>query len=271
MRTSPFYHNLEYKRFAVANAAPPNPWFETRPSDLERSRRLAEVLLARTDVRKVAIAVPESGGDRGLARGVALAVKSMDLKESVLLTYSPGRRDYAPEVRKFRESGARAIVLTGPAGECGEWLIALRAANLDPLVLSSSEIDPSGLHERARRAGEGAIYVGDHWQPRPALEAEIARAADSTGFAAREDFAFGYLIGRNLVRLVLEGNITPARLTDALSRQAPQLLLGSTSVTSSPLDKGQRPLEVSLPLYVIRSGISERLPWGAAAPNKSPR
>jgi hypothetical protein len=228
----------------------------TRPSHVERARRLGEVLLQKTEVRKVAIALPSDGGDLDLARGVASAAKILG-REVIPLVYEPGRRDYAPEVRDFRDSGAQALVLTGSAEESAEWLLAIRSARLAPLVLATSEINPRGLHDRVRAAAENAIYVGDEWQPLGTLRVEVAAAADSAGFAGRSDFAQGYLIGRNLVRLILEGNFTSARMTKALARQSPRLpRIAVSFVANSPLDSERRPLEVQVPLHQIRNGVA---------------
>jgi hypothetical protein len=186
--------------------------FVSRPSPCDQARSLAQVLVPRPELQKVAIAVPESGGSFGLATCFASAMRAIG-REFVELRYEPGRRDFSPEVRRFRESGAQALLLAGPAEESEEWLLALRKAKLAPVVLSHRGIAPEGLHEQAKSAAEGAYFVGNEWTPaKDDDERAVTEAAQRISSEDSPDFRRGYRLGRTLARTIVDGAFTPSRL-----------------------------------------------------------
>ncbi len=242
------------------------PVMQMRPPGTERGRRLAEVVRSRPEIRRVAIAIPEDGGDLPLATGFAAALRALG-REVVVLEYAPGRRSYAAEATRFAESGAQAILLAGPGEESGEWLASLSSRKLKPLVLGSSELDPAGYHPTTHARIEGAIFVGDDWLDRPGeLERRFAvmdpgpdRISDGPGADYRRGYRTGWLVSRS----VLEGGYTPSSLARALERHSlkvptdTRLLFPVRTSGTAPLTK---PEEVVVPLYTVKNGEAVPLP-----------
>jgi hypothetical protein len=229
--------------------------FLVRPTPTERARRLAEMIARRPEIRRVAVALPGSGGDMILASSFLGAMRGLG-REAELLIYEPGRRDYAPEAARFVATGAQAILLAGPGEESAEWLGALMARKAKPLVLGTTELDPAGFHAGQRGRLEGAILAGEDWDDRnPGLVERLGRTAGD----AADDPAFrrGYRLGWVLARAVVEGAYTPSSLRLALEqRSLPRTMATFTSVLVGIDQTGATvPTELVLPLFTIKNGV----------------
>ena len=266
-----FSAHLEYKWVPPSND--PQPARQRtmvpvlmRPPGTECGRRLAEVLMARAETRRIGIAVPDVGRDTPLVLGFTSAARALG-RECVFLEYASGRRDYGPEVERFVESGAQALVLAGAAEESGEWLSALAARRLRPLVLGSSELSPDGFHAAVRRHLEGAVFVGRDWSDRRGvvfdrlskMVPDPEQAAPGQGSEYRRGYRLGWLLSRTIV----EGAITPTRLAEEIARRS--LRIGSfgslvVPVRSSNGTTPVRPEEVVVPLYMVKNGEAVPLP-----------
>jgi hypothetical protein len=229
---------------------------------IERARRLLGAI-ASTSAETVAVAAPELGADIALARAVENArIRNRSGREItfVRFLYAPGRRNYGPEARRFKETGADAIVLCGQTEESTEWVLALSAARLRPQVFGASGLDPRGFHETARRALEGAVYVGSEWSAVGSLRArlESARAAAARP-ADDKEFDRGFLTGASLARRIVVGNCTPGLLADALTDESPEdfgMVLRMLNPGDVPADPGPPTAEV--PLFLVRNGAGVR-------------
>ncbi len=232
--------------------------FVLRPPGTERARRLGEVLLARRPTGDVAIAVPEEGGDQALVRGFEFAAAALGRRVH-LLRYAPGRRDFAPEARRFTETGAVALLLAGPAEESSEWLVALARAGQRPLLLGSSELEPAGFHPAARAGLEGACFVGDDWESRSAAYARSAGAGAEVPESRR-----GHRAGWLLACAVKGGAFTPASLALALRERSLSVRSADPWEPSyiARLEDGPRgaPGDLAVPLFEVRSGEAVPLP-----------
>jgi len=256
---------LDYTQQSAVNSQRPLrpsalPPLQMRPPGTERGRRLAEVLRSRADVRRVAIALPEDGGDLPLVTGFAAALRAVG-REIVVLEYAPGRRAFTAEAMRFAESGAQAILLAGPGEESGEWLAALAARNSRPLVLGSNELEPSGLHPSARTRLEGAVFVGDDWvDQRGELERRFRQmdpGPDRISGGRGADYRRGYRAGWLLARSISEGAFTASSLALVLARHSLEVPTNSRllfPVRSSGTAFVTKPEEVVVPLYTVKNG-----------------
>jgi hypothetical protein len=203
------------------------------------------------------VAVPASGGDFALARCFTLALTAIG-RESVEIVYEPGRRDFSREAQRFRETNAQAILLAGPAEESEEWLLALRKARLAPLVLGTRELDPNGMHDIARSAAEGAIFVDSEWEfVRADDEQAAAGAAERDAFSGSADHRRGFRLGRILARTIMDGAFTSSRLHRELGWRS-RVEGNQTPPWLAADDARDR-----LALYLIRNGRSERIAAGS--------
>jgi hypothetical protein len=228
--------------------------FIARPSPCDQARALARAVAARTEVGTIAIALPSSRGSYGLAKCFQSAIQAIGRKV-VEIEYEPGRRDFTPEARRFRDANAQAILLAGPAEESQEWLIALRKARLTPLVLGTSELDPSGMHDQARSAAEQVTYVGSEWEfVRADEERRALAAAEQDGFGGSADYRRGFRLGQILARTVVDGAFTPSRLY--LELESKSRIEGEPSPARLAGDDARD----RLPLFVIRNGASTSAP-----------
>lgn len=266
LRPGPLEPDLSYRgSFALDGAAAllAQRSFLARPHAQERGRRLAQAFLARPGAGTVAIAIPDHGGDTGLADAFE-GVLRLAGRGCVRLEYAAGRRDFAPEVRGFVASGASHLLLAGPAEESAEWIAALARAKLTPSLLGSAELDPAGFHAGTRARLEGARFVGEDWEDRDAPRlARMAAAAESMGVAEGSDFRRGYRVGFSVARAVVEGAFTPRTLSLALRLHclpfgldhflAPAILLGPGDV------RARLPGDVAVPLYEVKGGEARRL------------
>ncbi len=241
------------------------PWhydaiFVVRPPGIERGRRLAQVVAVRPELKVVAIALPAAGGDLELARGFAGGMHALGRTVHVL-SYEPGRRDFAPEAKRFVATGAKAILLAGPAGESSEWLAALSKFRARPLVLGSSELSPEGFHPQDRARLEGAIFVDEEWEDRDSTFARrVAQAVDQSEGVDGADVRRGFRMGFMLARAVLSGAWTPSAL--AREMQARSIPVGPGPATH-PIVKfdessAQPTWSVELPLKQVLDGRTVR-------------
>jgi hypothetical protein len=261
----PFSDRLAYLQApSVAGASVPalvlqgRP-FVLRPTAVERGRRLAQALSGRDEVRVVAVALPEAGGDFDMAAGFVAAMRATK-REVKVLTYAPGRRDYQPEARRFAATGAQAILFAGPSEESAEWLTALTRLRQSPLVLGTSELDPAGHHASVRSRLESAIYVGDDWSDRDVdLVGRMTFAGDSLGIAEDPEFRRGFRFGWMMARAVIEGAWTPASLRIALEQRSLPSFLGQSSLSpvTSRAMATTIPTDVVVPLFIVRKGVVE--------------
>jgi ABC-type branched-subunit amino acid transport system substrate-binding protein len=233
-----------------------------RPPDFERARRLALALRGNQAVHKVAIAIPESGFGLGFASCFEHACRALRLPV-VQLDYASGVRNYAVEAARFDSSGAEAILLAGPGAESAEWLLALAKHGRRPLVLGDLELDPSGFHEHARAALEGAIVVGEDWSGWPTSARALRAAADSAGFAGSEDFARAFALGQVLGMEVAAGAFTPTSLLGALQRDSLPHIYGASDWNwLGARLPGPSAVMREVPLWIVRKGRLE--PWAAS-------
>jgi len=236
------------------------PLVRLRPPGIERGRRLAEFIRSRPDIKKVAIAVPATGGDRTLAVGFGAAFQTIG-RELVVLEYEGGRRDYAAEARRFVDSGAGAILFTGPGEESGEWLLALDRLRSRPLVLGTEdELHPQGFHPPLRSKVEGAVLVGSDWEERSGPLAEVRTGEELT--TPGPDYRRGYRAGWMYARAVLDGNFTPSSLARAFARRSftfdPSGAIVTPIVAMPPA--GGKPVEIAVPMWIVRDGGTKALP-----------
>jgi ABC-type branched-subunit amino acid transport system substrate-binding protein len=252
-----FSSNLKLQRMSGSDTdTETTTAFVVRPSSCDQARALAQIVLSRTNLTKVAIAMPSSGGDYGLARCFSSAMRGIG-RESVDIMYEPGRRDFSREVQRFREAKAQAILLAGPAEESEEWLAALRKARLTPVVLGTRDLDPNGMHEATRAAAEGAIYVGDEWEfVRADEERRAVAAAERDSFVGSDDYRRGFRLGQNLARTIMDGAFTPSRLFRELRS------ISRSEGTQTPPRLAGDDARDRLPVYVIRNGKPERMAAG---------
>jgi hypothetical protein len=231
--------------------------FQLRPSSAERARRLGEWIGTQPEIKQVAIAIPEQGGDLVLAAAFLNAAESLGRKVEIL-AYEPGRRNYAPEAERFLATRAQAILLAGPGEESGEWLTALAAKKAKPIVLGTRELDPAGFHERIRPLLEGAVFTGVDWEDR---NADLVARMRSTNAEAGPDFRRGFRFGWVVARAVIEGAYTPTSLRLALEERSHPRPLGQFSrhVIGITRTGESRPTEVILPLYMVRNRVPVRL------------
>ena len=252
-----FMPNLSFMAVSGASAQEDLPPFVVRPSPCDQARALAQVVLARGNLSRVAILVPSAGGAYDLARCFELALSAIK-REVVEIEYEPGRRDFSPEVRRLRDANVQAVLLAGPAEESEEWLVAMRKARLAIVVFGTDDLDPNGMHDFARSAAEGVIFAASEWEFVRADDIRRAlRAAERDSFAESQDYSRGYRLGRNLARTIMDGAFTPSRLHRELSWKA-----RSEGTRTPPRLAGDDALD-RLPLYVIRNGKSERVAAGA--------
>ena len=249
-------------RYTAKVPAPRTPWltraFTVRPPGTERARRLGEVLRARVPQGDLAVALPRDGGDRSLVRGLEV-VSHLLGRRLHLLVYEPGRRDYAPEARRFVESGAKALVLAGPAEESAEWALALGRARVKTLLLGPAELDPAGFHPAAKTAIEGAVFVADEWEERDSTLTPGASASAEEGESRQRGFRLGYRIGRE----VRSGAYTPASLTLALAAQSLPVHRPDPwdplALSAAPDGATGKPSLAIVPLSEVRKGEAVRL------------
>jgi hypothetical protein len=233
--------------------------FQLRATAVERARRLAETLISRDTIKKVAIVVPEHGADFVLGASFISAVRVMR-REFEVITYPPGRRDYGAEAERFIASGADAILFTGPGEESGEWLAALARRKVRPLILGTEELQPAGFHPATRALLEGTIFVGSDWEDRsPDVLDHLERRGEiafDPGF--RRGFRFGWLVGRS----ILEGAYTPTSLRVALESYAHVRQGGQFSRVLVGVERPApaKPEEIVVPLYTVKNGEAVPLP-----------
>ena len=236
--------------------------FLLRPPDFERARCLVDVIRSRPAIRKVAIAVSESGAGYGLAACLAKACQDYGIAIE-RLDYAAGRRDYAPEVARFATSSADALVLAGPGEESAEWLVALGRRKLHPLVLGDRELDPAGFHPAAQAALDGAVLVDDEWIDDAGSDRATQRAAaDSLGFEGSADFARGYAFGRLLALELMHGAYTPSRLLVELDSASLPDMYGASDwhyLGARWAVPGGAVIQRHIPLLTVRKGALEAL------------
>jgi hypothetical protein len=230
-----------------------------RPPDFERARRLALALRGRPEIRRVAVAVSESGDGFGFASCIEQACRALDLPVDQL-DYTSGIRNYAAEADRFAATQAGALVLTGSDPESAEWLRAIAKRKLKPLVLGTLGIDPAGFHEHERAMVEGAILVGDEWSDWSGIPGSVGAAADSAGLAGSADFGRAFAFGQWLGLAVHGGNWTPTRLARAAESASLPHIYGASDwnwLGSSFAGAGSTPARREVPLWVVRGGRLE--------------
>jgi len=179
------------------SAAPFRP-LVAAPGPEARARLLLDAA-RRNGARRIALVVPEEGGDRAFAD----ALERIAGADAVRVTYPAGRREHREDAKRVAATGANAVALLGPADESADWLPFLGRG----LVLGSDELDPAGFHDQARRALEGAILVRARYTPADTL------AWDESSAAA---WAAGWVVGDALAH----GADSPKSLDAALEARA---------------------------------------------------
>jgi hypothetical protein len=193
--------------------------------------KLAGLLLDASHPRKLALLMPDTGGDLRLRRALLAAAATRGIAADTI-TYVAGRRDRRGEAAALK--GYDAVALLGPGDESADWLPALRGIQ----VLGNEQIDPAGFHEQARTAAEGAIFVRSYYAP---VDTAGVREAESAEWVA------GWLVG------------------DAIAHGAdsPKTLQGALNARSS--DGDQREAWVDVPPAIARIEVF-RVRGGRAEP-----
>jgi len=169
-------------RDSTRSATGPRPYV-ARPGPEARARLLLDAA-RRNGARRIALVVPEGGGDRPFAD----ALERLAGSDVVRVTYQPGRREHREDAKRVAATGANAVALLGPPEESGDWLPFLGKG----MLLGSDELDPAGFHEQARRALEGAILVRTRYTPADTLAwDEHSAAAWAAGWVVGDALAHG--------------------------------------------------------------------------------
>ncbi len=184
----------------------------TRPPEWQRARVLARLVSTHPELRRVAIALPETGGNVELARAFGDALDALR-RPGLPIRYAPGRTDYASEVADLGKKDAQAILLAGPPRESALWLRAIAESRLPIVVLGGTDLDPSRFPERERQALEGALVVGDEWVDR----GTAAFDSDLLSPELRTTFGRGFRLGGEIARGLRAGAVTAGRLAAYLS------------------------------------------------------
>jgi hypothetical protein len=172
-------------------------------------------------VRKLAVLVPDRGGDLRLARALARAAAAQGLEADTVF-YVAGRSERRSEAARLRARGFDAVALLGPGEESADWLPALRAGGGGGLlVLGTDEIDPLGFHEQARRADEGAIFVRGTYVP---SDTSWTAATDAVAWIA------GWVVGD----AIAHGADSPGTLEKALRARVTESDAGSAWLNVPP-------------------------------------
>jgi hypothetical protein len=181
-----------------ARALVPRPGPETRA-------RLLLAAARKAGASRIALLLPEEGGEVKLADALERTARGMNIAV-VRIGYPSGRREHREDAARLRSSGANAVVFLGPGEESGDWLPFLRSGML---VLGTDELDPSGFHESARRALEGAILVRARYTP-----------ADTTAGGWSESSAAEWIAGWAIGDAIAHGADSPLTLAKALEERA---------------------------------------------------
>jgi hypothetical protein len=187
-------------REPTRSATGPRPYV-ARPGPQARARLLLDAA-RRNGARRIALVVPEEGGDRAFAD----ALERLAGADAVRVAYTAGRREHREDAKRVAATGADAVALLGPAEEAGDWLPFLGKG----LLLGSDELDPAGFHDQARRALEGAILVRTRYTPADTLAwDEHSSAAWVAGWVVGDALAQGADSPKSLGR-ALEARATEA-------------------------------------------------------------
>ena len=190
----------------------------------------ARLLLARAGVSKLAIVLPDEGGDRAFADALERLATN-----AVRVTYTAGRREHREDAARVRATGADGIVLLGPAEESADWLPFLKGG---AKLFGTDELDPAGFHDP--RPLEGAVLVRSRYTPADTLQWSDASAAA---------WIAGWAVGDAMAH----GADSPGRLAKALDERAKESDAANRFLSVPP--------EVAtIEVVRVRGGKLERLP-----------
>jgi ABC-type branched-subunit amino acid transport system substrate-binding protein len=218
--------------------------FQIGPSAFERGATLAAAVL---DGRPARIGMlRSSAASASFAAGFAAAAESAGARVVWNDTYAPGNGGFRDHVQALAANRVDVVFWDGEPREAEALARQLGRERLTVRLCGGRGLAPEQHHSTTRSLFEGAQYVGEDWEPGPAL---AARLYPDPGTRSELDLR-GYLAGRMIRAALAAGALCPEEVADQLRWRTG---LAPTLRARGFLAVGRE--GVTLPVYRVQRGL----------------